>query len=211
MPMDHDDDPILLPRALDPYTGGDPEAAREIYLLTLQSSRGDAAALRAALAAGDAEVAGRAAHRLKGSSTMIGAALHAHCAERIENACRGGDLAAAHAVLGEFERENGRLRARLAALVTEPPPAQATPRNARIVHHAGLATRAPLQAAHSPSPETGCAFCCEASRRSKSAAGSGFANRWPCIAVTPCPRNAARWVLVSTPSATMSSASGPGR
>lgn len=115
--MERDDDRVLLPGALDSYTGGDASAAADIYTLALESSQQDAAVLREALAEGDVQAACAAAHRVKGASEMVGAALQAEAAQHVETACRAGDLSQARTVLVEFEREHARLRAHLVALL----------------------------------------------------------------------------------------------
>lgn len=115
--MQRDDDQVLRPGALDSYTGGDASVTFDVYALAQQSFREDAAVLRQALADGDAQTAGTTAHRIKGASKMLGAALQARAARRVEMACRAGALAQARDALLEFEREHARLCSHLTALL----------------------------------------------------------------------------------------------
>lgn len=76
------------------YTLGDPDDERELLVQFLESTRDDMEGVRVALAGGDAEAVARAAHRVKGSSRMIGALAQGDAAERLEQAARDGDAAA---------------------------------------------------------------------------------------------------------------------
>ena len=111
--MTTEDRRVLDPDALTPYTDGDATMARELYAQFRDSTRSDAASLLDALKGADAAAIMSAAHRVKGASRMMGAALQAAVAERIETAGRAGDLAGAKAAQAEFEAEHARLLAQL--------------------------------------------------------------------------------------------------
>lgn len=112
----HDDDRrVLDPELLRQYTDGDDAIALALYRRFFEQTKDDAALLRTALAGGSAPEIAAAAHRIRGSSLMVGAAGQSGIAGRIENAAAGGDLPSARAVLDEFEREHARLLERLAA------------------------------------------------------------------------------------------------
>jgi signal transduction histidine kinase/CheY-like chemotaxis protein/HPt (histidine-containing phosphotransfer) domain-containing protein/HAMP domain-containing protein len=82
-------DPAPLdPSALDELTGGDPELGRQILATYLASVEDDVRALRAATLAGDADDAGRVAHRMGSAARMVGATRLAEAAEALEAALR---------------------------------------------------------------------------------------------------------------------------
>lgn len=99
------------PATLEQFTGGDKDIARDIYAQFLTATESDANALRAAVAAGHAGDIGKAAHRVKGASRMIGAAAVADLAERIELAGRREDLPEIAATMPAFDAEHNRLLA----------------------------------------------------------------------------------------------------
>lgn len=100
-------DPATVPIAeavLRSYALGDPALERELLQAFLRATRDDMAGVRAALAAGDAEAIARAAHRIKGSSRMIGAYAQGDAAEQLERsvavpAAAAAALEATHARL----------------------------------------------------------------------------------------------------------------
>lgn len=69
---------------------------------------------RSALAAGDAEEAGRAAHRLKGSVAYLGAPPALDAIRRVELVAKSGELAAAPAAVEELHDQVERLKQALA-------------------------------------------------------------------------------------------------
>lgn len=80
------------------------------------------ATLEKALASGDAKAAEHAAHSLKGSSAMMGAALVRHASEAIEKAAAGGDLALARQGLAALREANEVTQKELALARKQPPP-----------------------------------------------------------------------------------------
>lgn len=94
----------LDPGALDAFTGGDPAIAREIYVDFVKLGRIDLALAREAIAGRDSTALARAAHRIKGSSRMIGALPASDAAHGVEHATRNGDWPGAEAGMPEFER-----------------------------------------------------------------------------------------------------------
>jgi len=111
--------PILDDETLKQYTGGDETITRHIYRKFLAQSRNDVGMLRDAFGRNAATDICGAAHRIKGSSQMIGAVRQSELSEQIEKAARGGDVATARAAMEEFEREHELLLGHLAALVGE--------------------------------------------------------------------------------------------
>ena len=105
---------VFDPAVLLGLLGGDTESVAEVVL----EFRGDVpkqvAALREALAAGDASVVRRHAHTLKGASANVGAEALRAAAYEIEKAAAADDLAAAGDLAGDLETELQRLRERLA-------------------------------------------------------------------------------------------------
>ena len=101
------------------YSDGDVALENELLAQFLESSSADVAALRAALGSGELDAIGHAAHRVKGSSQMIGAEAQGAAADRIETAARDGRrddaLAAAPALEAEHARLMAWLRERLGA------------------------------------------------------------------------------------------------
>ena len=109
------DDAVLLN-----LLGGDREAASEITAEFLKDAPLRVAALHEAVAAGDAALARRQAHTLKGASSNVGAEALRAVAYRAELAFAGGSLQEA----GELERgldaELRRLQVEMSARVGEP-------------------------------------------------------------------------------------------
>ena len=107
--------PVLDRAALDPYTDGDPEAAREIYAQARRSLAADGLAVIAALEAGDVAALAQAAHRIKGAARMIGARRLSEAAMALESPARAGELEAARARGAAFGSEHAALLAQLDA------------------------------------------------------------------------------------------------
>lgn len=106
----------LLDRA-----GGSPELLREVIGLFLEDAPTLLAAVKAGLAAGDAQGTRRSAHALKGSAANFGAPALVNVARQMEQAAAAGDLAAAAARLAGLEVELQRLSAALAELAANGP------------------------------------------------------------------------------------------
>ncbi|HVZ65282.1 MAG TPA: Hpt domain-containing protein [Lacunisphaera sp.] len=85
---------------------GDTSFLRELIDIYLADAPQRIAELDAALARGDAGVALRAAHTIKGSSSNFGATLLAHRAQQIEAQCKAGDCAAGLALLPALKAES---------------------------------------------------------------------------------------------------------
>jgi two-component system sensor histidine kinase EvgS len=79
-------DAPIVADALAEVSGGDRAVEREILLEFRDASRADAAFLESSFAARDIDALKRAAHRMKGSSSMVGALDLARVCERIEKA-----------------------------------------------------------------------------------------------------------------------------
>lgn len=101
--------PPLDLAVLKSYSDGDVELENELLAQFLESSSADVAALRAALGSGDLTAIGHAAHRVKGSSQMIGAEAQGSAADRIETAARDGSLDGVLAAAPTLEAEHTRL------------------------------------------------------------------------------------------------------
>ena len=104
---------VVDPRALDMYTGGDADAAREIYAEFLHTCEVD---LETARGARTAEVLCRAAHRIKGASHMIGAMPLREAADLVERHALRGDWQSAVAGLPGLEHAYRELSTALDAL-----------------------------------------------------------------------------------------------
>ncbi|MDE2366929.1 MAG: Hpt domain-containing protein, partial [Betaproteobacteria bacterium] len=94
-------------RVLEELVGNDPEVIGE-FLRDFRASSGRIAAeIRSACQAGQAQIAGAAAHKLKSSARSVGAlALGELCAE-MERTGKAGDMQALNALLPRFEAELG--------------------------------------------------------------------------------------------------------
>lgn len=90
-------------RSLSPDTDG--SFLRELIEIYLQDTPARLAELEAALARGDAPVASRAAHTIKGSSSNFGAANLAHLAQQIELLCKAGNCADSAPLMAGFKAE----------------------------------------------------------------------------------------------------------
>ena len=82
--------------------GDDPKTLAEVEHEFLKTARD---AEREIAAADDLGVIGRAAHRVKGASGMIGAAALHKVAEALERAAKAGDLAGVRGLLAIFSQE----------------------------------------------------------------------------------------------------------
>jgi HPt (histidine-containing phosphotransfer) domain-containing protein len=83
---------------------GDAEFLRELVGIYLEDTPKQIAQLEQALASGDASVATRAAHTMKGSSGNFGAEALMQVAKEAELAAKAGDLAAASKLVPELKR-----------------------------------------------------------------------------------------------------------
>ena len=79
------------------------------FVVISTQGRGDEEALRAALAAKDADAVVHAAHRIRGAGAAIGARELAAVCGRIERTGRANDWVALQACMGDFEKECRRL------------------------------------------------------------------------------------------------------
>ena len=107
-PLEHE---VLAEIAMD-----DPVAEREILIDFRRINDEDAFLLRRAVADRDLPQVTRLAHRVKGSSGMVGARELADVCARIENASRAGDLPGVMAQIERFQFELQRLNAYLDTL-----------------------------------------------------------------------------------------------
>ncbi len=81
----------------------DADTARDIIGIFAGDAPPSLAALRAALAAGDAEGVRKAAHRMKGAAGTIGLMRAQDCCLRIEQAAKQGDLGVVPQLVGELQ------------------------------------------------------------------------------------------------------------
>ncbi|MBI5490271.1 MAG: response regulator [Deltaproteobacteria bacterium] len=113
--------PVSLPAAafdratLLEQAGGDVELAREIADLFLESSGKLLADVRDACGSADARALSRAAHALKGSAAVFGAAAFVDVARELEARAETGDLGGIDDLCGKLDREAESLRAALSA------------------------------------------------------------------------------------------------
>ncbi len=105
---------VFDPAVLLGLLGGDAESVAEILGEFIGDAPKQVAALREALADGDAPTARRHAHTLKGASANVGAEALRAAAYEVEKAAAAGDLAAAEELAGDVETELQRLQERLA-------------------------------------------------------------------------------------------------
>lgn len=96
--------------------GGDAEFLAELVDEFVADAPRQIASLRAAASTGDAVVARRAAHTLKGTSRTFGAASLATMCQEAETAAGSDDLAVVVAVIDSIEAEWARVRAELLAV-----------------------------------------------------------------------------------------------
>lgn len=94
---------IAALRSLGP--DGDASFLRELIGVYLEDTPQRLAELDAALACGDAAVATRAAHTIKGSSSNFGATRLADQAQLIEAKCKAGDCASAQTLVPALKAE----------------------------------------------------------------------------------------------------------
>lgn len=96
------------PAALQRQVGPDPRVLAELFALYSETCRAASAELKRTLEGGDRDSAHRHAHKLKSSSSSVGAiALGALCA-RIEVATEAPGATALGALAAELEQESGR-------------------------------------------------------------------------------------------------------
>lgn len=98
--------------------GGDAEFLAELVDEFVADAPTQIASLRAAASTGDAVVARRAAHTLKGTSRTFGAAALAALCQDAETAAASDDLAVVAAAVDSIEAEWARVRAELLAIAT---------------------------------------------------------------------------------------------
>ena len=113
------DDLPVFDRAVLAEVAGDPGFERELVERYRQSGEEDRAALSRALVARDIAEVTRVAHRMKGSSSAVGAARLSHACARLEAAGRAGDWESAVACVGPLDAELARLSSGLAELLHE--------------------------------------------------------------------------------------------
>ena len=114
------DDPPLSHDILDGLRElGDGELLAELVGLFLEDAPRRLAALRDAVAAGDAHAVERAAHVLKGSCGSMGALGMSGIATKLQRAGASGDLSSATGLIERLEEEYGRVRAGLATEVSQ--------------------------------------------------------------------------------------------
>jgi len=80
------------------------EEYREILVLFVETSRSDLAAIKAAVAIGDAPSAGRAAHSLKGAAANLGLSNMSGTAHEIEEKSRDSRLHETHVTVRSLEK-----------------------------------------------------------------------------------------------------------
>jgi len=104
------DCPLDLEEALG-RTGGDREFLRELLEMLAEDVPARIAAIRRALAQGDAETVRAEAHTLKGAAANLAARQMADLALDVENRGRTGALDDVEALAGRLEREGERIAA----------------------------------------------------------------------------------------------------
>ena len=116
-------EPILNPAAIqalrDLSPEGDSEFLKELITIYIADTPKQIAQLEEALARGDAAVATRAAHTVKGSSGNFGADDLTGIAREAENAAKAGDLASAARLLPLLKMHFERVQAALTALAAQ--------------------------------------------------------------------------------------------
>jgi signal transduction histidine kinase/CheY-like chemotaxis protein/HPt (histidine-containing phosphotransfer) domain-containing protein len=96
-------------------SGGDRELEREVFSQFMRVNADDIASLLRAMADHDLPKVNQVAHRIKGASTTVGAAMLAAVCERLEAASRANDWKAVSACLDLFHREVAQVNAYLFA------------------------------------------------------------------------------------------------
>jgi HPt (histidine-containing phosphotransfer) domain-containing protein len=92
------------------------DTLREVAAVFVEQAPRMLEELRAGIAAGDAATVRRAAHTIKGSAGIFGAAAVARAAATLEAQARAGELDDARRLEQELERETDRLRRALQRL-----------------------------------------------------------------------------------------------
>ncbi len=105
--------------ALKEVSGGDVDLERQILRQLRRANESDVRLLEDALRRGDLDAIVQVAHRIKGSSSMVGAAALADAAERIERAARDGSLEHLEAEKTVFMKKNTELREYLERMLDE--------------------------------------------------------------------------------------------
>lgn len=114
-------DPDVLQMLADLQEPGEPDLLRELLTLFLRDTPERLEALRHALAAGDLESAGRAAHSLKGSAANLGAMDLHELASQTEQRARAADAAGVQLYLEGLDAEYRRVYAELSAVLSTRP------------------------------------------------------------------------------------------
>lgn len=107
--------------ALKEVSGGDVDLERQILTQLRRANESDVRLLDEALQSGDLNATLQVAHRIKGSSSMVGAVALADAAERIERAARDGELKQVEAEKAAFTKINAELREHLERVLGERP------------------------------------------------------------------------------------------
>lgn len=102
--MDLEADILNTERVLE-ATGGDPEFMAELMTLFLEDAQERLTELQSALDSLDAEAVGRCAHKLKGSSSNVGAQRVEMLARSLERAAHSGELNRLDDAVGVLESE----------------------------------------------------------------------------------------------------------
>lgn len=100
--------------------GGNEKFLRKLVGIFLADCPKRLATMRKALAAHDLEALAHAAHSVKGTVGIFGAAPVVEAARNLEGLARAGDLAAARKAFAELEKELARFTPALKALVAPP-------------------------------------------------------------------------------------------
>jgi CheY-like chemotaxis protein/HPt (histidine-containing phosphotransfer) domain-containing protein len=103
-----DDGSWFDPLALIPLVGDDPLAIAEILQDFLSSAEAIFQEISQALKSGEADAAGKAAHKLKSSARAVGANALADCSAELEKAGKAGDLTLATGIGGKLADINDR-------------------------------------------------------------------------------------------------------
>jgi HPt (histidine-containing phosphotransfer) domain-containing protein len=86
-------------------TGGDPEFVRELMDLFMEDARERVEELRSAVTGQDADAVARSAHKLKGSSSNVGAMRVSELAKILEDRGRAGDVSGTAPMVTQVELE----------------------------------------------------------------------------------------------------------
>jgi PAS domain S-box-containing protein len=107
--------------ALREFADGDEDLVREFTDLFLETSHDLLTAVRDAIARGDARALEHAAHSIRGAASVLVARDACERAQRLELMGRANDLAGAHPLCAELEREIARVEAALRGLEQDAP------------------------------------------------------------------------------------------